>query len=52
MKEERYKLTPKGILYNSMRATGLLEGVTEGQFEACWILFEHDMKKSGYIEEL
>lgn len=51
MKEESYVLTPKSILYNAMRNTGLLDGVTNGQFEACWILFEHDMKKFGYIEE-
>lgn len=51
MEEVSYKLAPKGILYAAMMDTGILDGITEGQFNACWILFEHGMKESGYVQE-
>lgn len=47
--EERYKLTPKGILLTSMMDVGV--DISERDFELVWKLFELRMYKGGYIQD-
>jgi hypothetical protein len=49
--EERYVATPKGLAWLALNNVGMLDNVTEGQFEAFWILFEEYMRKAEYIVE-
>lgn len=47
--EERYVLTPKGIALVCLDHIGV--ELTDSQLNAFWILFEHYMKKNGYLVE-
>ena len=52
--EERYCITPKGLLYSIMVDLGWIRlgNVQDGaKFESCWVLFDHYMRKHGYIED-
>lgn len=47
--EEKYVITPKGCAWLALNQIGAFDYMTEGQFEAFWILFEDSMRKAGYI---
>ena len=47
--EERYVITPKGIAYLCLQHIGV--ELTDSQLDAYWVLFEHYMKKNGYVED-
>jgi hypothetical protein len=49
MEEERYVLTPKGIASICLNHIGV--ELTDSQLDAFWVLFEHYMRKHGYVED-
>lgn len=49
--EERYVITPKGLAWLALSEVGAFDHMSEGQFNAFWILFENGMKKANYIVE-
>lgn len=51
MKEEMYRLTPKGIAVLAMLQTGLLEDMVDPRIEGFWTIFEALMTRNGYVEE-
>ena len=51
MREEKYRLTPKGIAVLAMMQTGLLEDMDDPRIEGFWTIFEAIMTRSGYVEE-
>ena len=51
MKEEQYKITPKGIAVVAMMETGILEDMDDPRIEGFWTIFEALMTSNGYVEE-
>lgn len=47
--EERYVITPKGIAMLALSNAGI--DYNDPQFDTFWILFEHYMRKNGYLAE-
>ena len=52
MKEETYRITPKGIATLAMMQTGLVEDMDDPRIDGFWTIFEAIMTENGYVKEV
>lgn len=48
---EEYRVTPKGIFFESLLEADLIENLYDKKAQTAWTIFQLLMKKCGYIKE-